>query len=95
VPTAIEFVYALSSAVFIVSGLAMSGMGVRAYVETSRTSMIFLSLGFTITVAGSAATLVSAFLYGFDNARWLLMVQSGLFTLGLLFVMYSIVTYDT
>jgi len=72
----------------------MAGMGVRAYAETSRTSMIHLSVGFTVAVAGSAATLISAFLYGFDNAQWLLMVQSGLFTLGLLFVIYSIVTYD-
>ena len=33
-------------------------------------------------------------MFGFENPRWLLMVNSGLFTLGMLFIIYSIVTYD-
>jgi hypothetical protein len=85
----------MSSVVFIVAGLAMAGMGLRAYVETSRSAMLHLALGFSLAVAGSAATLISAFLYGFDNPRWLLMVNSGLFTLGILFIIFSIVTYDS
>jgi hypothetical protein len=95
VSTAIESVYALSSVIFIAAGLAMSGMGLRAYAQTSHGAMLHLSLGFALAVSGTAATLISAFLYGFTNTRWLLMVQTGLFTLGLLLVMYSIVNYET
>lgn len=90
----IEALYALTTGVFIVSGLAMAGMGLRAYVQTSQTSMLHLSIGFSLAVAGAAATLISAFLYGFENPRFLLLVQSALITVGLLFVMYSIVAYD-
>jgi hypothetical protein len=90
----IEFVYALSAVVFIAVGLSMAGMGLRAYVETSQNAMLYLALGFSLAVAGSAATLISAFLYEFQNPRWLLMVNSGLFTLGMLFIIFSIVTYD-
>ena len=91
--TVIEGLYAFSSVIFIAAGLGMAGMGLRAYVQTERVSMLLLAIGFAITVAGSAATLISAFLYGFQNAAQLLLVQSGLFTVGLLFVMYSIVAY--
>jgi len=85
----------MSSVVFIAAGLAMAGMGLRAYAETSHNSMLHLALGFSLAAAGAAATLISAFLYDFNNPRWLLMVNSGLFTLGILFVIYSIVTYDS
>ena len=90
----IESVYALSSVVFIAAGLSMAGMGLRAYVQTSRNSMLHLSLGFSLAVAGATATLISALMFGFENPRWLLMVNSGLFTLGMLFIIFSIVTYD-
>jgi len=94
VSTLIAALYAMTTVVFIASGLTMSGMGLRAYLETSRTSMLHLSIGFALAVAGAAATLISAFLYGFDNPRWLLLVHSGLITIGMLFVILSIVNYD-
>ena len=72
----------------------MSGMGLRAYIETSRNSMLLLAIGFALAVAGAAATLISAFLYGFDDPEWLLLVQSAFFTFGMLFVIFSIVKYD-
>lgn len=84
----------MTSVVFIASGLTMSGMGLRAYVETSRASMLYLSVGFAISVAGATATLLSAFLYGFENPEWLLLVQSAFITIGMLFVIFSIVNYD-
>jgi len=90
----IESLYALTTGVFIVSGLAMVGMGLRAYVETSRSSMLHLSVGFSLAVAGATATVISAFLYDFSKPRWLLLVQTALITIGLLFVMFSIVAYD-
>ena len=90
----IELLYAVSTVVFIGSGLAMSGMGLRAYVETSQISMLHLSIGFALAVAGAAATMISAFMFGFENPRWLLLVKSALITIGMLFVIYSIVNYD-
>ena len=92
--TVIATLYAMTAVIFIASCLTMSGMGLRAYLETSRTSMLHLSIGFALAVAGAAATLISAFLYGFDNPRWLLLVHSGLITIGMLFVILSIVNYD-
>lgn len=92
--TVIEGLYALTTIVFIASGLSMVGMGLRAYVNTARTSMLHLSIGFSLAVAGAAATMISAFLYEFSKPRWLLLVQTALITIGLLFVMFSIVTYD-
>lgn len=94
VSTIIEALYALTSVVFIAAGLGMVGKGIRAYVETSRSAMLHLAIGFSLAVAGSAATVISAFLYGFENTRWLLLSQSGLFTLGMLFIIFSLVAYD-
>jgi len=94
VSTTIEFLYAGTTLVFIVAGLTMVGMGIRAYVQTSRTAMLHLSIGFSLAVAGAAATMVSAFLNDFSGARSLLLVKSGFLTAGFLFVMYSLVTYE-
>ena len=90
----IELLYAISTLVFVVAGLTMVGMAMRAYVQTSRQAMLHLSLGFSLAVAGAAATMLSAFITDFDGARTLLLVNSGLTTFGYLFVMYSLVTYD-
>lgn len=90
----IELLYAISTLVFVVAGLTMVGMAVRAYVQTSRRAMLHLSIGFSLAVAGAAATMISAFLTDFDGVRSLLLVNSGLTTIGYLFVMYSLVIYD-
>ncbi len=90
----VELLYAVSTLVFVVAGLTMVGMAMRAYVQTSRTAMLHLSLGFALAVAGAAATMISAFLTDFDGVRSLLLVNSGLTTLGFIFVMYSLVTYE-
>jgi len=90
----IELLYAATTLVFIIAGLTMVGMAVRAYVQTSRTAMLHLSLGFSLAVAGAAATLISAFLNDFEPVRSLLLVRSGLFALGFLFIIYSLVTYE-
>jgi hypothetical protein len=94
VPTIVEILYAVSTLLFAVAGLTMVGMGIRAYVQTSRTAMLHLSVGFSLAVAGSAATMISAFLLGFEGVRSLLLVNSGFTTFGFLFVMYSLVTYE-
>jgi len=90
----IELLYAISTLVFVVAGLTMVGMAMRAYVQTSRQAMLHLSLGFSLAVAGAAATMISAFVNDFEGVKSLLLVNSGLTTFGYLFVMYSLVTYE-
>jgi len=92
--TIIELLYAATTLVFIIAGLTMVGMAVRAYVNTARTAMLHLSIGFSLAVAGAAATLISAFYNDFQGVRSLLLVKSGLFTFGFLFVIYSLVVYE-
>jgi hypothetical protein len=92
--TIIELLYAATTLVFIIAGLTMVGMAMRAYVNTARTAMLHLSIGFSLAVAGAAATLISAFYNDFQGVRSLLLVKSGLFTLGFLFVIYSLVVYE-
>ncbi|MFC7058111.1 DUF7521 family protein [Halovenus salina] len=72
----------------------MVGMAVRAYVQTGRTAMLHLSIGFSLAVAGAAATLISAFYNDFEGTRSLLLVKSSLFTVGFLFIIYSLVVYE-
>ena len=90
----LELLYAVLTLVFVVAGLTMVGMAVRAYAQTSRRAMLHLSLGFALAVAGAAATMISAFVTDFSGTRGLLLVNSGLTTFGYLFVMYSLVTYE-
>ena len=90
----VEILYSISTLIFVVAGLTMVGMAIRAYVQTSRQAMLHLSLGFSLAVAGAAATMISAFLNDFTGARSSLLVNSGLTTFGYLFVMYSLVTYE-
>jgi len=94
VPTIVEILYAVLTLVFVAAGLTMVGMGIRAYAQTSRTAMLHLAVGFSLAVAGAAATMISAFLLGFEGVRSLLLVNSGFTTFGFLFVMYSLVTYE-
>jgi ABC-type Na+ efflux pump permease subunit len=94
VPTTVELLYAVTTLVFVVAGLTMVGMGIRAYVQTTRTAMLHLSIGFSLAVAGAAATMISAFQNNFQGTRSLLLVNTGLTTLGFLFVMYSLVIYE-
>jgi hypothetical protein len=96
VPNVVELLYALTTLVFVVAGLTMVGMAIRAYVQTSREAMLHLSLGFAFAVAGAAATMISAFLLEFNGTyvESLLLVNSSFTTFGFLFVMYSLVTYE-
>ena len=92
--TIIELLYAGMTLVFIVAGLTMVAKALSAYVTTEQRAMLHLSIGFSLAVAGAAATMISAFLYGFQGVRFLLLVKSSLFTIGFLFVIYSIVAYE-
>jgi hypothetical protein len=96
VTNVLEILYAVITLLFVGAGLSMVGMAVRAYVQTTRRSMLHLSVGFSLAVAGSAATMISAFLLDFDGSylESLLLVNSGFTTFGFLFVMYSLVIYE-
>lgn len=91
----IELLYAILTLIFVVAGLTMVGMAMRAYVQTSRKAMLHLSLGFALAVAGATATMISAFLTDFAKTQSLLLVNSGLTTFGYLFVMYSLISYES
>jgi hypothetical protein len=96
VPNTVELLYALTTLVFVVAGLTMVGMAIRAYVQTARQAMLHLSVGFSLAVAGAAATMISAFLVEFEGSyiHSLLLINSSFTTFGFLFVMYSLVTYE-
>jgi hypothetical protein len=84
---------ALSAALSLVC-LVLVGAAVHAYVETEREVMVHLSLGFTLIVAATVATSLSALLNDFDNARSLLLVNNGFSMAGYLFVVYSVISYE-
>lgn len=86
----IETLYVVFSITLSAAGLSMVGLSVRAYQQTSRQSMFHLSIGFTLIVGAAIATTVSAFLTQFENSRMLLTVEYAFFTVGFLFVIYSI-----
>ncbi|MFC3476235.1 DUF7521 family protein [Halobacterium litoreum] len=90
----IEALYLVFSVTLAVAGLSMVGFAVRAYRDTGREAMLHLSLGFTLVVAASIGTTISAFLVGFEDTRSLLTLNYLFSTAGYLFVMYSIVTPD-
>jgi hypothetical protein len=92
----IELLYVVTTVAFVVAGLTMVGMAIRAYVQTARTAMLHLSIGFSLAIAGATATMISAFIVNFNGSylESLLLVNSGFTTFGFLFVMYSLVTYE-
>jgi len=89
-----ELLYAVSTLVFVVAGSTIVGMGIRAYRQTSRTAMLHLSVGFTLAVVGAVVTMITAFVTGFQRPESLLLVNSGLTTLGILLVTYSLLNYE-
>lgn len=87
----IELLYVVFSLTLTVAGLSMVGLAVRAYAETTRTTMLHLSIGFALVVAAAIGTTISAFLTGFTEALSLLTVNYVITTVGYLFVIYSII----
>lgn len=90
----VESLYLLSTGSLVLAGLTMVALAVRAYFQTTRRAMVHLSLGFVLVVAAAVATAVSAFVTDFQNVRSLLVVNSGMTTLGYTFVVYSLVAYE-
>jgi hypothetical protein len=93
-PGVLELLYALTTIGLVVVGLVLVGMSTRAYVRTSSPAMMHLSVGFTLAIAGAAATMISAFITNFESVRSLLLVDSGLTTFGLVVVVYSLASYE-
>lgn len=92
---AVSLVYLGSSTVLVLAGLIMVGMAVRAYRQTERRAMVYLSIGFTVVVAATAGTAIAVFLSGArGTARTVLMVNNGLTSIGYVFVVYSLMSYE-
>lgn len=89
----LDAVFLAVSLVLALAGLAMVGAAVRAYLQTERRVMIHLSLGFTLIVAGTLATILSVVLNGFTNPERILVVNNGFSMLGYLLVIYSVVGF--
>lgn len=90
----IESLYLASSGALILAGLTMVVLAVRAYVQTERRSMVYLSVGFALVVAAAAATTISAFVNDFTGVKSLLLVNSGFTTFGYTLVVYSLFSYE-
>lgn len=92
--TFVESLFVLFSGILALAGLAMVGAAVRAYVQTERRVMIYLSLGFTLIVAATVATALGAILTEFQNTKTLLLVNNGFSVAGYMFIVYSVVSYS-
>jgi hypothetical protein len=90
----LEGVYVVFSVTLVVAGLTMVALAVRAYMQTERPAMFYLSIGFAFLVAAAIATTFSAFLGDFANTRVLLTVNYAITTVGYVFVIYSVVGTD-
>lgn len=90
----LEGAYVLFSLTLVVAGLTMVGLAVRAYFETERPAMFYLSIGFTLIVAAAIATSFSAFISDFGNSRLLLTTNYAITTVGYVFIIYSVVGVD-
>ena len=85
-----EVVYVVLSVALVVVGLTLVGMAARAYIQTERRSMLFLTVGFSLVVAAAVATTFSAFLTEFSRSRVLLTVNYAVTTIGYLFIVSSV-----
>ena len=90
----VEYLYFAATGILVVSGLTMVGMAIKAYLRTTRRSMIHISLGFSLIAAAAIATAISAFINDFSGVRSLLLVNNGMASLGFIFVVYSLIIYD-
>ena len=86
--------YVLSSTVLAGAGLAIVAHGVRAYRATERRAMLHVAIGFTLLAATAIVTGTTAYTSGLGFSRSTLLFERGLASLGVLVVLYSLVTYD-
>lgn len=87
-----EAAYVVFSIALVVVGLALVGLAMRAYQQTERRSMLYLTVGFSFVVAAAVATTFSAFLTDFSLSRWLLTVNYAVTTIGYVFIVLSVRT---
>lgn len=86
----LEGAYVLFSVTLVLAGLSMVALAVRAYFETDRSVMLYLSVGFALIVAAAIATTFSAFVSDFQNSRLLLTTNYAITTVGYVFIIYSV-----
>ncbi|MFC7228236.1 hypothetical protein N0B31_12545 [Salinirubellus salinus] len=85
--------YLLFSATNVTAGLLVAGLSARAYHRTQKVSMLHLAVGFTLVAAATLATVASLELAAAPLGRQVLLVEGAISTVGLLFVVYSVVTH--
>ena len=90
----IEQLFVITSILLGVAGITLVALAIRAYAETSRNSMVHLSIGFSFIVAAAFATMISALMNNFSGTRSILLVNNGMTVTGYVFVMYSLVAYE-
>lgn len=91
--TLIEAAYLFAVGGVVVAGTIMIYLAIDAYVETQRSAMIHLSIGFSVIVAAAAGTALSAVLSDFRYVRSILLAYSGFTAVGYLFIVYSLRSY--
>lgn len=84
----------LFSSGIAVAGTVMVNSGVNAYLKTQKSIMIYLSIGFTLIVAGTLATFLGGVFTDFQNGRLLLAINNGFAMFGYVFVVYSVISYN-
>lgn len=92
--TLLETAYLAMSGALVLAGLTMVVLAVRAYRYTERRAMVHLSIGFALVVAATAATAISAIVTDFGHVKSMLLVNSSFTTVGYVFVVYSLVSYE-
>lgn len=85
--------YLIVNLVMVTLGLSLVGMAAQAYLQTERVGMLHLAIGFSLIVAATGATAISALVTNFSDSQSLLIVHGGFSTVGYLAIMYSLLTY--
>lgn len=77
----------------VLAGLVMVGAGVRAYRQTGRRVMLYLSVGFGLVVTATVATALGLLIMNVRDGQTLLLVNNGFSMFGYIFVVYSVFSY--
>lgn len=91
--TLVDSLLVVSSAVLVLAGFVMEAAAVRAYIQTRRSVMVPLAIGFGLIVAATLSTVAVVFFSPYRDYRLLLFAQNGVAMIGYLFVVYSVLFY--
>ncbi len=92
--TVLDPLFLTVTAGLILTGLVMVGAAVRAYRQTGRRVMVYLSLGFGFIVMAAVSTALGLLFMNIQDSRTLLLMNNGFSMFGYLFVVYSVFSYQ-